>query len=80
MDKLVESVEKRVADILLADKLLKNLSFSNVFERDLKNLLEIYFDLQNSSINIKYSRGEMGKVKLCINVESVKPKKIGINS
>lgn len=80
MEKLSEKIEKRTANVLLIDKNLKNRAFSYVFEKDLRNLLDVYFFMENSSVSLRYVKGEMGKLCLTINIENVNPKKIGINS
>ena len=70
----------RTESVLLIDKKMKHNNFLTVLEKDLKNLLNVYFAMENESLCILLSKGDLGNLNLCINLKNIRPKKIGINA
>lgn len=78
--KLNDKLLKRTESVLLIDKKIKHNAFLSILEKDLKNLLEVYFYLNGVSPRIELSKGVFGNFNISVFVENVKPKKVGFNA
>ncbi len=80
MEKINSNILKKTEDVLLLDKKIKHNGFLCILERDIKNLLDIYFSMEGSKPIIKLSKGGLGTLNVTVTLENVKPKKVGINA
>lgn len=80
MEKLNRSILKRTEEILMMDKKIKNNSFLSLFEKDIKNLIDVYFSSSDFALEVKLLKGDFGNLNIEIHAKNVKPKKVGINA